>query len=271
MKTLTLILSILLISSAAIAASMSYKTYYCQDAEEAKALLSASLQRDVAIIPFKATRKIFVLATVEEHQMIAPFMKQLSAPRANIKVEVEFIGSNSASAVRGSVYAKTPVTYSNGKLDSDFDVRLNAGSLNGAQKTRQTLTVRDGGEARLFVGESVPQYDWLISYGKRWGYAHANVEWKNVGAYLIVKPKMITDEYIKVSIIPELSGTVNGKSERIRYQRMETEVTVENGQTIRLGGLRKDNDFYARFLKGRASLDGSSTLDIKLTPTLLQP
>jgi hypothetical protein len=74
---------------------------------------------------------------------------------------------------------------------------------------------------------------------------------------------------IRIRITPELSGLVNGHSLRTRFSRVATEVVVQNGQTFQIGGLDRDTDFYSRFLVGVSRSGSQQSLDILLTPRIM--
>ena len=76
---------------------------------------------------------------------------------------------------------------------------------------------------------------------------------------------------IHVRLTPEISARQNGNLHRIQYASAATEVTVQNGQTVNIGGLKKDEDFYSRFLLGFLKGRESRNLDIFLTPEILVP
>jgi type II secretory pathway component GspD/PulD (secretin) len=134
----------------------------------------------------------------------------------------------------------------------------------------QTLLVASGRQASLRVGESVPYVDWFVDYGTRYGYLQQSINWKDVGASLIVEPVVIGEgPMIRIRLTPELSGLVDGNVYRTSFSRVATEIVVQDGQTFQIGGLDKDEDFYSRFLIGFDRSGSRQALNITLTPRIV--
>jgi len=113
------------------------------------------------------------------------------------------------------------------------------------------LITLDNEEAKIIVGQNVPfitgQYTTSASAG---GAAGVNpfqtVERKDIGLTLRVKPQISQGGTVKMSIYQETSGidnTVNtvGAGLATTKRSLDTNVLVDDGQTIVLGGLIDDN------------------------------
>ena len=139
------------------------------------------------------------------------------------------------------------------------------------EDTRQFLMTASGREAVLRVGERVPYIEWISEYTWRGGYVTQRVNWQDVGAYLVVQPTILDGELIHIRLIPELRGYAEDAPERLRFAELATEVYVRNGQTVALGGLERDREFYSRFLIGFDRRGEYRSLDIELTPAIVAP
>ena len=108
--------------------------------------------------------------------------------------------------------------------------------------------------------------------GYRWGEVSQRIQWQKVGAGMVVSPLVIGGgPAIRVRLIPELSGLVEGRPYHVRFARAATEVVVNSGQRFQLGSLEGAGEFYSRFLVGADRSGNQQTLDIYLTPLILDP
>ncbi len=76
--------------------------------------------------------------------------------------------------------------------------------------------------------------------------------------------------HIRVKLTPALSGYVDHTLLRSQFARVATEVTVADGQSFSIGGLTKDESFYSKFLVGFDRSGRTQTLDITLTPRVME-
>lgn len=236
--------------------------------EAVEAIVGASGQ----VVLDEKYRRLLVLAPDELHRKIAALMDQLAVPNRNVSIEVEFRGQgtsrDSALGLHGHGEVVVGPAGTSGKVRVRPEVRNTLTTF--SNNTRQSLLVASGYQGSLAVGEQVPYLSWLMDYGLHWGLVEAHVEWEQVGSRLVVEPTVLGDgPLIRVRLTPELSGWVNGEPQRIRFAQVATEVTVEDGQSFRIGGLNKDDSFYSRFLLGVTREGTQETLDIVLTPRIV--
>lgn len=230
---------------------------------------------DQLIVDAKGARLI-VRAEPEIQGKIAEVIRQLDVPPINVRIDVEFDEAGRSDRSELGVGARGRVVWPASGGDPSGAVRVNVSggmrSDTNDRRTVQSLLVASGREATLRVGESVPQVDWFMEYGRNCGTLVGQVSWQEVGSFLVVQPTVIgSGPDVRIRVIPELSGRVDGQSRRVRFASAATEVTVRAGETISLGGLQKDESFYSRFLLGFSRGGEASSLDIRLTPTLTTP
>ncbi|MDZ4197658.1 MAG: hypothetical protein U1E27_00055 [Kiritimatiellia bacterium] len=234
----------------------------------------ALLQAEDKIILDSRNGRILVLAEAPTHSIIAGLVRRLNVGARNIRIEVEFDdrGSSRDSALgmdAGGRVIVTPGRPPQSDVRLDFQARNRSDQT--TRRTVQTLLVSSGREAVLRVGERIPQVEWFIDYGRRHGLLQGHLVWQEVGSFLVVQPTLIGDgPEIRVRLIPELSGRVDGNPYRVRYASAATEVVVRSGETVSLGGLNRDDTFYSRFLLGYEQSGISRALDIRLTPMLME-
>jgi type II secretory pathway component GspD/PulD (secretin) len=216
--------------------------------------------------------RLLVIATPEQHELIAELIKSVTVAPRNVQIQVRIVDAGSsvergASAnVRGTVVV--PHTERSGVAGT---IRLQDQTTHTSRDSTQLITVMSGGSASISVGEEVPFVDWFFDYGVRCGYLQPTIRWQQVGARLVVEPHVLGDgKYIRVSLVPELSYLVDGKNLVTAFVNAATEVTVANGQEMRIGGSTGNQEFMSRFLIGYDSTRNRRAVDIILKPTILE-
>lgn len=128
-----------------------------------------------------------------------------------------------------------------------FGLLVDALSGDGATNILSTPTViaMDNEEASIVVGENVPFVTGTSSNTNSSNpFQVQNIERKDVGIKLKIKPQINAGTSIKLDIEQEVSSLTSGNSsaaERITNKRtINTKVMVEDGQVLILGGLMTD-------------------------------
>jgi len=130
--------------------------------------------------------------------------------------------------------------------------------------------VRSGGEAAIDVGEEMPYWESVVQYGYQYGYLVQNRQIQRVGAFLRVRASLLGDgKTVHVILTPEISARVDNETERIKFTALSSEVMVENGATITIGGYGKNQDFYEAFLAGVRKSGQKGNVNITLTVNVL--
>ncbi|WP_087023276.1 type II secretion system secretin GspD [Thaumasiovibrio subtropicus] len=128
-----------------------------------------------------------------------------------------------------------------GLVAGDWTVLVNAVSTNRNSNilSSPSITVLDNGEASFIVGEEVP-----VVTGSTASSSNSNpfqtVERKEVGIKLNVVPQINEGNSVKLDIEQEVSNVLgaNGAVDvRFAKRQLSTQVLVEDGQLIALGGL----------------------------------
>lgn len=245
------------------------------DPSSAQAAIQELLGEGERVIADPRNARLLVLADPQTHARIGMLMRTLNVAARNVRIEVEFDDRSSSREVgAGLTGGGRIVIPSGGKPESDFRVGLHARHQEdqSASRTVQTLLVASGREAVLRVGERIPHTEWFMDYGRRHGFLRGEIVWQDVGSHLVVLPVVIGDgPDIRIRLVPELSGRMNGEPFRLRYASAATDVIVRSGQTVSIGGLSQHQDFYSRFLFGSGRSGVTRALDIRLTPTLSGP
>lgn len=216
--------------------------------------------------------RLVIRAAPEQQKQIADLIRQLDIRPKNIQISVRMNQHGQDESHGASLHGQGRVVIGSDGAHGTLriDPRLHSRSSSRQENTVQILTAMSGRSASLVVGERVPYLEWLMEYGRRGGMVSGQIAWDQVGASLAFEPQVIGDgPMIRIRVVPELSGRADGHPERVRFTKAATEVTVRDGETVKLGGLQGDEAFTSRFLIGMESSGSSSSLDITLTPRIL--
>ncbi|MBU0676540.1 MAG: hypothetical protein KJ626_00350 [Verrucomicrobia bacterium] len=243
------------------------------DAESAKEAVEAMLG-DGADVIVDRTGRLMVIGTDQDHAKVADLVDKLTVRPVNVRIDVQFLGSSSSSRDAAGVSGGGSVIVRNGKVNSSFVLKpeLESRKTTLTENVGQQLMVMSGRQGFLQVGERVPYIDWLVDYGYHGGYYSERIMWENVGSYLVVEPLVLGDgPMIRIRLTPELKGLVDGNPYRVSYSKVATEVVVNDGESLRIGGSAENREFYSRFLVGVDASSRQKALDILLTPHIIKP
>lgn len=140
--------------------------------------------------------------------------------------------------------------------ESQRTVRRSVGSF---------LLVRDGGEGRLTVAEQVPEVVWFQQYALSHNYITPAVILRQVGTALAVRPTLLPDRRIRLKITPQMSYRSDDGSGTIELVEAATEVVVQSGQPVTLGGSGGSGDVMRQFLLGYERVNRTGQVSIILT------
>jgi hypothetical protein len=252
----------------------SYKSYkiYSADPDLIVSSVKELIGKDRKVFFDKLSSQLMVIAKTNEHQMVEMLLKDINIVPMNVQIDVSFSEGAEESNSGIDVGGKVDIIKHPNRTTTDIVIKPQVHNelADTSSSTRQTLLVLSGREANLLVGQEVPYLERIIEFGRNWGYIKNEVKIRNVGAFLNVHPQVIGNgPYINIKITPEISGLVDSKTYRIKYTRAETEATVYNGQTINIGGLQKDSNFYDTFLVGYNKQGKKTKLDISLTARII--
>jgi general secretion pathway protein D len=135
-------------------------------------------------------------------------------------------------------------------LNRDFEVAINALETSGQAKSlaAPSLLVLNNQEAQINVGTQIPvvqtYYNGLGGTGSGLGTT-GSVQYLNTGVTLNVKPRVNPGGLVYLDISQEVSNaglTTGGVNPPIDQRLIQTQVAVQNGETLMLGGLIRDNE-----------------------------
>ena len=255
---------------------MTIRTFSVQyaDIEELRETILLLVGSQGRVTVNRARRQLIVMGDPELMTPIEDLIKQVDILPKNVRIRVRFDDRGSSRHSEAGLKSKGAVVIKNGDVTGNVTVKPFLANQRGTvnNMTEQSLMVMSGRSGTLRVGERIPYADYFIQYGYHHGYIETQIRWEDVGASLVIEPTVIGDgPMVHVRVVPELSAMINGQPQRIRYASAATEVTVQDGQTLSIGGMNKDEEFYSRFLVGVSKGGAARQLDIQLTPEIISP
>ncbi|MDQ7077617.1 MAG: secretin N-terminal domain-containing protein [Robiginitomaculum sp.] len=215
--------------------------------------------------------RLIFSGTVNEYERVLPLLKQLDRPPAEVLIEVtiaevtlndstkfglEFfindIGANNFKNTFGTQGLGVGSTGFNVAI-AKGDVTLNANTLatNSDIKVLSTprLMARSGGSANITVGTDVP-----VITSQRAANSQSTsgvtdvlqtVSYRKTGVILNIEPIVFSNNRVDLTISQEVSATIDSgnsaiASPTISNRSLETQLSLEDGQTAVLGGLMQD-------------------------------
>jgi hypothetical protein len=143
-------------------------------------------------------------------------------------------------------------------------VRGGASRSQTRNETRQELLVMSGGRGEIVVAEEVPYQDWFLVWGHGQGLWQPGLQWKEVGARMVVEPTIVGDGTLRVRLTPAFTYLLDRQTLTTEVTRLSTEVIVREGQDLDLGGVPfSDRQFLEKFLVGVD--EGGETIQSRIT------
>jgi general secretion pathway protein D len=164
-------------------------------------------------------------------------------------------GNNLNNQIAAKAAKSTPLALGNGLNLGLFSNRLGLGALVHALESdtkanilsMPNIITLDNEEAKIIVGQNVPfitgQYTTSASAGSAGVNPFQTVERKDIGLTLRVKPQISEGGTVKMAIYQEnssISPTTNSAGLITNKRSIDTNILVDDGQIIVLGGLIDD-------------------------------
>ncbi len=149
---------------------------------------------------------------------------------------------------RGDVTPTTDGGFFYSFLNHNFEVALQALEVSSQSKTlaAPSLVVANNQEAQINVGEQIPVQQTFVNPGIVGGASttYGSVQYLNTGIQLAVTPRVNPGGLVYLDIAQEVSsptgsGDANG-NRPISQRQLQTQVAVQSGETLLLGGLIQD-------------------------------
>ncbi len=190
-------------------------------------------------------------------------------PPGHVKVSVEFRQEGQRTQrgieVKGKGPGGTVIQVDPKGVTGSARVQVQESQRTVRRSVESFLLVQDGGEASLTVVEQVPEVVWFQQYARRHSYITQAVVFRQVGTSLAVRPTILPDKRIRVKITPQISYRSDQGDGTIALVEASTEVVVQPGQPITIGGTDGRGEVMRQFLLGYERVNQANQVSIVLT------
>lgn len=131
--------------------------------------------------------------------------------------------------------------------------------------------VQDGGAGSIMVAQEVPyqQVAYYHDYATGKGLVAQGVAWQRVGTALAVRPVILPDKKIRVTLTPVISYFTPGGGGTIEVVEAATDLIVANGARMQFGGNTGSLHAITRQILGYSSQHSSEETALTLAATIL--
>lgn len=265
------LLAVLWVSTVLAAVESKVFTLGDADPQEAEAAVKAVLSPAGKTVLLVKERKLLVQDEPTQMALAEAILKDLTAPRPNVRVEISFLEDSASVDQRVQVTGRIggrDLSIGNRPGPSGVEIggtnrRVTTSSMSG-----QFLVVQSGRTASIRVVREVPFVDYFIQYAHGHGYAVATqTRWRDVGTQMAVTPR-VRAGYVEVDLMPQITALVDGRSETIDCRELVTTVTVPEGQSVQIGGFSRAGDEFNRNFFGRGRSSGTQSGGFTLRATV---
>jgi|SRR5688572_20414575 len=212
------------------------------------------LSAEGRVVEDARSRRLIVVDRPDVQRAVAAALRRVVTEARNVRIRVATTWSAESGQAGGSVRVGRRPRVSAGARDSRSSVRA-----------EQQLLVLSGGEGEIRVAEETPYAEWLFTWGTGRGLWARGTSWHDVGTSMSVVPTVLADGRIHLRITPQLSYRAGGDKGRVAVHQLSTEVVVDAGEEISLGGLPfADQEFSERFFIGLHREHGRQHVDVRV-------
>jgi protein transport protein HofQ len=211
---------------------------YAAPQDMREAILAMAPESDVRC--HDETNSVIVYAGQREAAAVRSLLDRLDVPARQVKLEVEVAAVNrDAMKEMGVDWDWQPLQGGPGYSHSFvYESRIHALETKGKAKilARPHIMTMNGREARILIGDKIPV---LVEHIKN-GETTTTTEYTDAGIKLAYTPRVHPDGTLTAAVQAEVSTPVlvpEMKAYRIVTRQAETQVRMESGKTLVIGGL----------------------------------
>lgn len=191
---------------------------------------------------------LIIRTTPERMAQIEQVVNELDVVRRNIRIEVSHDSSLQSSHRRISAGGRgrvgdTEVVIGDAGPRRGARVEIGQGESRISRQGSQFLTVMDGGDAFIEVGQSVPYTQQWVMFTQRYAQIQQTTEFQDITTGFAVSPRYIGGE-VEVEITPRIARL--GRDGAIDFEALSTRVRVRPGEWFDLGGTMSGSDEVSR-------------------------
>lgn len=225
-------------------------------ADRAKKILE-SVYPEVKIEKSIKSSGLIIYADPRQQQKLSEMLASIDNPMDKILIEAKVVETASSNVEKIGTSLnndqgglKFNINKDDGKFEpaADFVLYINLLVSKGQAEilAQPKVAVLDGEEANINIGSKIP---YAVPSNTSSGNVLWSVQYIDAGVSLKIIPRRLDNNLIEVSLKPEVSAVSEWKATNagefpvISTRNVETQVTVEDGQTLVIAGLASKNDY----------------------------
>ena len=236
--------------------------------EEATELAQTLLSPNGRVTGVPSRRLLVVQDRPDKIEAIRTLIRKTEGPPVNIRVEVRFAEErNHRRRGAGIEGGGIRVERRNGDtgVSGNVGVRFESRSRQETASTTQFVVTANGHPARIRAVESVADPVWVYHYGLRHGWWERDFIWRDLGASLWVRPRLVGDNTVEVQVYPRLTSR-GDKPLSLDVKDVSTSVVTRSGTPVQIGELDEARSRFYRHLLGGGRILDERRLNIVITP-----
>lgn len=212
---------------------------------------------------------LIIRTTPERMAEIERVVAELDAVRRNIRIEVshdsnlQHADSRFSASGRGRAGDTEVVIGDRAGRRSGAQIDIGQGESRTSRQGSQFITVMDGADAFIEVGQSVPYSQQWAIFARRYANIQQTTEFRDITTGFAVSPRYVGEE-VEVEITPRIARL--GRGGAVDFETLSTRVRVQPGEWFDLGGAMARSDEVSRAILQSGSSHGaeSSSLMIRV-------
>lgn len=241
--------------------------------EEAQDVLGEFLSEDGRLSYVASRHALVVIDYPSNIRTLRMVLSKIDGPPVNIRVSVMFgEASDREQDGLGVTWGGLTVTRTKGgKTVTRGSANVTAENSRTAVTSQSTqfIITRNNRPARIWAGETVLEPVWIYEYGLRHGWWHKELVEQNFGASLWVLPRLIGENSVQVEVYPRITARGDTRLS-VDARELSTEVVIQNGQVVSLGGLDQETQTFYRHLIGTGRVFNGQHLTIRIRADIMR-
>jgi hypothetical protein len=210
--------------------------------------------------------QLIVRANPQNMAEIEKLVATLDAVQKNLKISVSREAADTRDSSELSVsgrkrFGDIEVGTRNSNNQSGARVDINQRESRRLNDSLQDITVMDGREAFIAVGEIVPFTSEWVTLTQRYASIQSTTDFVDVTTGFAVRPRSLGD-VIELEITPRVKQL--NRNGFIDYESLSSVVQVNRGEWFDLGGLMQSKDEVSRAILSRESSRQSSSNQLRV-------
>lgn len=205
---------------------------------------------------------LIIRTTPDRMAAIEQVVAEFDVARRNIRIEISHENNMRMDRSRAAISGRART--GDGEIiigdrpprRSGANVEIGKSSGNISRRGGEFVTVMDGADAFIRVGQSVPYTQQWAVFTRRYAHVGQTTEFRDITTGFAVRPRYIGDT-VEVEIVPRIARL--NSSGFIDFEELATTVRLTPGEWFDLGGTMGSRDEVSRAILGSRSASASES------------